>query len=177
MNKIVAIICLILAFFLIYFLQSNFFTWFTLAGIMPNLYIIFVLFIGLFARKKLGLIFGVIFGLYLDIVLGKSVGISSLFLGVIGALGEILSKNFSKDSRFTIMIMVIGSTIIYESLVYVLNIIRTDAILEIFSFIKILIIETFFNAILTIIIYPIIKKAGYTLENIFEEKVMLTRFF
>lgn len=177
MNKIVAIICLILAFFLIYFLQSNFFTWFTLAGIMPNLYIIFVLFIGLFARKKLGLIFGVIFGLYLDIVLGKSVGISSLFLGVIGALGEILSKNFSKDSRFTIMIMVIGSTIIYESLVYVLNIIRTDAILEIFSFIKILIIETFFNAILTIIIYPIIKKAGYTIENIFEEKVMLTRFF
>ena len=148
MNKMLAIICLILAFFLIYFLQSNFFTWFTMAGIMPNLYIIFILFIGLFARKKIGLILGVVFGLYLDIVLGKTVGTSSLFLGVIGILGEILSKNFSKDSRFTIMLMVIGSTIIYESMAYALNIIRTDAVLEIFSFIKILIIETFFNSII-----------------------------
>ena len=48
MKKAIAIISLIIAFFVIYFLQTNFFTWFTIGGIMPNLFIILVLFIGLF---------------------------------------------------------------------------------------------------------------------------------
>lgn len=53
MKKTVTIISIILTFFLIYFLQSNFFTWFNIAGIMPNLYVILVLFIGLFMKRKL----------------------------------------------------------------------------------------------------------------------------
>ena len=144
---------------------------------MPNLYIILVLFIGLFVKRKLGLALGIIFGIYLDIVLGKNVGISGLILGAIGFLAEILSKNFSKDSRFTIMLMVIGTTAIYEMASYFFNILKTGATLEILSFLKILLVEILFNAILTIIIYPLMKKAGYYLENIFEDKVMLTRFF
>lgn len=177
MKKTVAIICLIVTFFVIYFLQSNFFTWFNIAEVMPNLYVILILFIGLFVKRKVGLVFGIISGLYLDIILGKSVGISGLILGIIGFLAEILSKNFSKDSRFTIMLMVAGTTIIYETSIYLFNVLKSGAILEIISFLKTLSIEILFNAMLTIIIYPLIKKAGYSLENIFEDKVMLTRFF
>lgn len=53
MKKTLTIISIILVFFLIYFLQANFFTWFNIAGIMPNLYVILVLFIGLFMKRKL----------------------------------------------------------------------------------------------------------------------------
>ena len=177
MKKVLSIVFIVLTFFIIYFLQSNFFTWFNLAGIMPNLYIILVLFVGLFAKRKIGLVLGIIFGLYIDIVLGKIVGISAIALGAVGLIGEILSKSFSKDSRFTIMLMVISVTILYEVILYIFNILQTDAVLEIFSFLKILLIEIFYNTIITIIIYPLIKNAGYKLENTFEEKVMLTRFF
>lgn len=177
LKKVISVLCIILTFFVIYFLQSNFFTWFNMAGIMPNLYIILVLFVGLFVRRKLGLALGIVFGLYLDIVLGKTVGISGLVLGAIGLIGEMLSKNFSKDSRFTIMLMVIGTTALYEIAIYIFNVLKTGAESEILSFLKILVIEVFFNGILTIIIYPLMKKAGYKLENIFEDKVMLTRFF
>ncbi len=177
MKKTITIICLILAFFLIYFLQSNFFTWFTIAGVMPNLYVILVLFIGLFAKRKFGLIFGIIFGLYLDIVLGKTVGASVLALGTVGMLGEILSKNFSKDSRFTVTLMVIGTTAIYEILAYVITILRTNGTIEILPFLKILFAEIVFNTLITIIIYPIIKKAGYYIENLFDDKFVLTRYF
>ena len=145
MKKTLILISLILTFFLIYFLQANFFTWFTIAGVMPNLYVILVLFIGLFARRKLGLIFGLVFGLYLDIVLGKVAGINVLGLGIIGIIGELLSKNFSKDSRFTVILMVIGTTAIYELLVYILTILRTSGILEIIPFFKILFVEIVFN--------------------------------
>ena len=177
MKKTLSIICLIITFFIIYFLQSNFFTWFTIAGIMPNLYVILVLFIGLFVKRKLGLVLGLIFGLYLDIVLGRVVGISALGLGLIGLLGEILSKNFSKDSRFIATLMVIITTAIYEILVYICSMLRLSADIEIIPFLKILVIEIIFNTLITIIIYPLLKKAGYYLENLFDDKFMLTRYF
>lgn len=120
---------------------------------------------------------GLIFGLYIDIVLGKNVGISALVLGMIGLLGEILSKNFSKDSRFIITFMVVITTALYEIAVYVLTMLRTSGTIEIFAFTKILLIEIFFNTLITIIIYPIIKKAGYYVENLFDDKFMLTRYF
>lgn len=177
MKKIISIIFIILVFFILYFLQANFFTWFNISGIMPNLFVIFCLFLGLFPKKKMGIIFGVLFGIYIDLVIGKTIGITGILLGLIGFIGELLSKNFSKDSRFTIMLMVMFATAVFEVLLYVYNIIKYGLIIEPISFIKILIIEVLFNAILTIIFYPIIKKLGYKLENIYEEKVMITRFF
>ena len=169
MKKALSILCLILTFFIIYFLQANFFTWFNIATIMPNVYVILVLFIGLAC--------GIGFGLYLDIVLGKTIGTSALALGIVGLLGEILSKNFSKDSRFIVCLMVIGTTAVYETIVYLLTMLRTEGTIEILAFLRILLIEMFFNGLITIIIYPLIKKAGYYLENLYDDKFILTRYF
>lgn len=177
MKKALSILCLILTFFIIYFLQANFFTWFNIATIMPNVYVILVLFIGLFVKRKIGLACGIGFGLYLDIVLGKTIGTSALALGIVGLLGEILSKNFSKDSRFIVCLMVIGTTAVYETIVYLLTMIRTEGTIEILAFLRILLIEMFFNGLITIIIYPLIKKAGYYLENLYDDKFILTRYF
>ena len=177
MKKALSILCLILTFFIIYFLQANFFTWFNIATIMPNVYVILVLFIGLFVKRKIGLACGIGFGLYLDIVLGKKIGTSALALGIVGLLGEILSKNFSKDSRFIVCLMVIGTTAVYETIVYLLTMLRTEGTIEILAFLRILLIEMFFNGLITIIIYPLIKKAGYYLENLYDDKFILTRYF
>ncbi len=177
MKKTIAIILLILSFFIIFFLQSNFFTWFTISGVMPNLYVIFILFIGLFAKKKVGLIFGLLGGLYLDIVLSKIVGISALGFAIIGILGEVFAKNFAKDSRITIMLMVVGSTLIYESITYFANTLIAGNQIEILAFLRIIAIEIIYNTLLTIILYPIIKKLGYKLEETFEDKKVLTRYF
>ena len=177
MKKALSILCLILTFFIIYFLQANFFTWFNIATIMPNVYVILVLFIGLFVKRKIGLACGIGFGLYLDIVLGKTIGTSALALGIVGLLGEILSKNFSKDSRFIVCLMVIGTTAVYETIVYLLTMLRTEGTIEILAFLRILLIEMFFNGLITIIIYPLIKKAGYYVENLFDDKFILTRYF
>lgn len=177
MKKALSILCLILTFFIIYFLQANFFTWFNIATIMPNVYVILVLFIGLFVKRKIGLACGIGFGLYLDIVLGKTIGTSALALGIVGLLGEILSKNFSKDSRFIVCLMVIGTTAVYETIVYLLTMLRTEGAIEILAFLRILLIEMFFNGLITIIIYPLIKKAGYYLENLYDDKFILTRYF
>ena len=109
MKKAVISILLIIIFLIIYFLQSNFFSWFNLAGVMPNLFIILTLMIGLFSGKTRGMMFGIIFGIGLDFFIGKNIGISGIMLGLIGFLGGYLDKNFSKDSRFTLILMIIAA--------------------------------------------------------------------
>ena len=168
---------IILSFFIIYFLQSNFFTWFTIAKVQPNLFVIFVLLIGLFAGKKLGLVLGIIFGFYLDVVVGRQIGISGIMLGLIGLAGEYLDKNFSKESRITIILMIISSTVVFEVGSYMFSLITLPVTVEIFGFLKILLIETLYNVIVTIIIYPIIQKLGHLLEETFKTRNILTRYF
>ncbi len=176
MKKILVIIGIIITFFIIYFLQANFFTWFTIAGIMPNLFIIFVIFIGLFIGKKLGLVFGAIFGIYIDILIGKTIGPSGIMLGIIGMIAEYIDKSFSKDSRITIMSITAVCTAVYEIGMYMFQIIKWGTIIEIIPFFKILLVEIFFNTILVIILYPIIQKLGQKIETIFKGNTILTRY-
>ena len=73
MKKTITIICIFLVFILIYFIQTNFFSWFTIAGVKPNLFIIFALFLGLFMGQTYGAIIGSILGIILDLFIGKIV--------------------------------------------------------------------------------------------------------
>ena len=177
MKKVIINIILILNILILYFFQSNFFNWFTISGVMPNLFIIFVLFIGLFSNKTLGIIYGLIIGLILDFTIGVKVGIYTFAFAIIGFLAILFDKNFSKDSRVTIMFMVLGETIIFEIVVYVLNYMIFSNNVEVLSFIKILAIEVIYNLIIVIILYPLIQKFGYYIENEYKGNKILTRYF
>lgn len=96
---------------------------------------------------------------------------------IISIVADMYDKNFSKDNRMTIMIMVISTTIIYEFGIYILSVFKLSINWELISFIKILIIEAIYNALLTIIIYPIIQNLGTVLEETFKEQKILTRYF
>ncbi len=177
MKKVVIGILTYLMFLIIYFLQSNFFNWFTIAGISPNLFVMLILFLGLFANGVFAMIMGLIMGLTLDLVIGKIIGISAIMLCLVGILAAYIDKNFSKESKLTIMIMVIGTTIFYEVGSYLLNVVILEMEPEIKSFIKILFIEVLYNSILTVILYKIILKVGYKIEGYFKQKNILTRYF
>lgn len=178
MKKVGIIISLILIFFVIYFLQSNFFNWFTIAGVKPNLFVILVLFIGLFMGRTYGLCFGIGFGFFLDVLIGRNIGISSVMLGSIGLIGGYIDKNFSKDSRIMIMAMAAVTTLIYELISYIIqSTILSYYTMEIAVLAKILVIEIVYNIIITIIIYPLLRRSGYYIEGIFKESNILTRYF
>lgn len=177
MKKLIINICLILTAIIIYIMQSNFFSWFNIAKVMPNLFVILILFIGLFGNKTMGTIYGLIIGLLLDFIIGSKVGIYSIGLGIIGFLSATFDKNFSKDSRMTIMVMVVVSTCIFEVISYILNYILVSNSIEIINFIKILAIEVVYNLLLAIIIYPLIQKYGYYIENEYKGNKILTRYF
>ena len=177
MKRFLINFCLITVAFIIYFLQENFFDWFTIAGVMPNLFIIYILFIGIFSGKNQGMIYGAGIGLMLDILIGDKIGIYAISLALVGLASGIFAKNFSKDGRMTIMLMVAALTFAFELLVYLLNYFILDMNLEIFIFLRILIIEIIYNIILTIILYPLFKKYGYLIEREYQEDKILTRYF
>lgn len=177
MRKLIINIILILLTFFIYFLQSNFFTWFNIAGIMPNLFIILVLFIGLFVTRIMGTIYGIFVGIILDFVIGTKVGIYAVCLGMLGFMSGTFDKNFSKDSRITIILIVLAGTISVEVLMTFINYLIFTSNIEITSFIKILIVESIYNIILAIILYPLMQRFGYYMENEYKGNKILTRYF
>lgn len=144
---------------------------------MPNLLIVFILFIGLFASKEMGVTYGIIVGILLDLLLGKRIGISGIMMGIVGLLGGILDKNFSKESKITIIIMVILTTTIYEIGTYIFGYFMYNYDIELLAFFKIVIIESIYNVILTIILYPMIKSLGYKIEEEYKGNKILTRYF
>lgn len=177
MKNTLIVIGMILIFLILYFLQINFFNWFTISGISPNLFVIFILFVGLFGGKRVGIPLGLVVGLTLDFFISKKIGISGIMLGAIGGLGGILDKNFSKDSRMTIILMTAAVTFIYEFGIYLLNYFIVSSTIEIIPFLKIVLIEIIYNDFLVIIFYPLLQKAGYYIEEAFREKKILTRYF
>ena len=177
MKRAITIFLLIIIFLIIYLLQSNLFSWFNIAGVRPNLFVVFILIIGLFLGESKGITLGIILGIVLDFFISKSVGISGIMFAVIGIIGGVLDKNFSKDSRITMIIMIVMCTCLYEIGSYIFNYFVNDANIEILIFTKKLIIENLFNIILTIILYPIIIKLGYKSEKVYREDKILTRYF
>ncbi len=177
MKKVAIVIGLLLGFFLVYFLQVNIFSTFTIACISPNLFVIYILFIGLFANQVLGIAFGIFVGLVLDLLYGRAIGVSAVMACVIGYLGSYFDKNFSKENKLTIMFMVAGSTLIFELGTYFLNSIILEFDREFMYFTKIVIIEIIYNIILSIILYPLIQKFGYSMERAFKKTNILTRYF
>ena len=144
---------------------------------MPNLFVIFILFIGLFYNKIAGVTYGIGAGILLDLFIGRKVGISAIMLGLVGLIGGIFDKNFSKESRITKIIMVIVSTFIYETGAYLLGCPIYGYSVEVLAFIKIMILEIIYNIIITIIVYPIMQKFGYKIEEEYKGNKILTRYF
>ena len=144
---------------------------------MPNLFIIYILFIGLFYSRIAGMTYGIGIGIMLDLFIGRKVGITAIMLGIVGLIGGIFDKNFSKESRITIIIMVIVSTLIYEIGAYLIGCPIYGYDIEIVNFVKLLSVEILYNIIITIILYPLIQKFGYAIEEEYKGNKILTRYF
>ena len=118
-----------------------------------------------------------VFGIMLDLFIGRKVGITAIMLGAVGFIGGMFDKNFSKESRITIIIMVVVSTFIYEIGAYLIGCVIYGYAVELISFIKILLIEILYNIIKVIILYPLIQKFGYQIEEEYKGNKILTRYF
>jgi len=177
MKKALIVTAFFLTFIILYFIQTNFFSWYNIGGVKPNLFIVYSLFIGLFLGRKYGFGLGALFGICLDLFIGKKIGINAIMLSSAGILGGILDKSFSKESRITFMTMTFAVTILCETISYVLQIAILKSIIDFSKFMEIIIVEAIYNSILIIILYPLIQKVGNKTEEIINERKSLMRYY
>ena len=144
---------------------------------MPNLFVIGIAFIGLFGSKFMGASYGIFLGFFLDYLFRSKVGITAIALAIVALIAKIFDKNFSKDSRITIMMIIGCTTILFEIICYFASYIVFSTSIEMLEFAKMLAIETIYNIILTVILYPFIQKFGYYIENTYRTNTILTRYF
>ena len=177
MKKFKSFLILLLLFLIIYFLQFNFFTWFNIRGIMPNLFVVFTLFVGIFIGQRIGIAVGLFVGIVIDVIIGKQVGFTGIALGIVGYVGELLDKNFDKNNLLTLLAMVAIVTFGYELVNMFYIIVRNGLNFNIFIFLIMIIVEVLFNVLLVMIFYPLIKKIGHYFEEVFKVKRILTRYY
>lgn len=156
---------LLLVFGVLYFFQTNIFPLIPISGITPNLFVIFILVIGLFGNNFLALLFGIIVGSFIDLTYNEMIGITPAMFCFIGFIATWFDSLWSKDEKISIIIMVALSTLFFEFGSYFIKSILIDFDLEIKYFFKILFWEEIYNILLTIIFFGMIKKLGYMMER------------
>lgn len=177
MKKALIVVTIFIIYFVIYFLQVNFFSWFTIAGVKPNLFVLLVLFIGLFLGGKPGAVLGFIIGLYTDFLFSGNIGVSAMLFGIVGISGAALEKRFSRDSKITILIVGSIVTALYEVVLYIYSIFAYSIDVSILSFLWMLGVEILYNAMLLIIFYPLLQKYGILAEDNYNNNNMLPKYF
>lgn len=177
MKKALIIVAIFIIYFIIYFLQVNLFSWFTIAGIKPNLFVLLVLFVGIFLGAKVGAILGFVIGLYTDFLFSGNIGVSAILFGIVGVAGYCLERRFSRDSKITIIIMGSIVTALYEVISYILMVSFYSGEVDLLKFLYILTVEIVYNAMLLIIFYPLVQKYGSFAEDVYKNNNMLPKYF
>ena len=158
MKKILKIIIYIIAFFIIYFLELFLFNNLKIAGIKPNIFLMAIIIIGIYTKPEKAFATGVIFGLLIDVLNAKTIGITAICLGLLGYGIASIEKTFSIESKLSLIIFIAGGTVAYELVSYIIQVIVYTLEISILKIIQIITIETIYHILLTIIFYPLFKK-------------------
>lgn len=162
---------------ILYYIQRNIFSNLLIFNVAPNILIIYILFLGLYTNSKVSMIIGIMLGFLLDTVYGKCIGVSSIMFCILAYLVSYFDKNFSKDNKVTIILMIIGATIVYEFGYYLISSFILKYEIEIWYFLKINLIENIYNVLLVILFYPLMQKIGYIIDRKYKKSNLLTRYF
>jgi len=153
------IICLAIWF------QINFLNSIPLAGVNANFGIVLVAGLGLICGKFVGGLTGGVYGLLLDIALGRSVGIYLGLYALVGILSGFLNKGFSKGNKVSMIMIVSIATGVFETILYLLNIILNRYSLNFGVLLNVLVLESAYNILLTIIFFNAITFLGDILNR------------
>ena len=158
MKEVLRIIIYIITFFILYFLQVLLFENLKIAGIKPNIFLIAIVIIGLCTTPKKSFAIGVVYGMLIDLLNAKAIGITAICLGILGYVVSNVEKAFSIESKLSLIIFIMAGTVAYELVNYILQFISLETSFEFIRILKIILIETIYNILLTIIFYPLCKK-------------------
>jgi len=155
--------------FLIILLQSTVFDYIKIFNVKPNLIIVFVVSVALLRGNVEGAIIGFVTGLCQDMISGKLLGLYSLLGLYLGLIIGSVNKRLYRENFFVIIFFAFISTVVYESIVYLLTSFRSiveNPVIMLFPFKNIILPEAVYNSIISILIYILVIKLNDSFEDV-----------
>ncbi len=160
MRKFVTALIIVFVIFILLFLQINLLNVIPLLGVVANIGIVFVTGIGLMSGKLVGGLTGACYGLIVDIIFGKFIGINTLLYTVTGIFTGQISNGFSKDNKTAMIVIVSISTILFEIVNVFLLQLLTEASFGMISTLTTILLETLYNMLITLMLHRFIVELG-----------------
>lgn len=138
-------------------LDTTLFSRWTFKGIRPDLLLVIIVGLALIRGKRAGLVWGGIAGALQDLLVGGSTLAGYILIKpLLGFLNGFLTKKIYRENILLPVILVLMMTFLQELLVLFLHIGLVKAWLH--AMLVIILPEAVFNAILTLIVYPLLLK-------------------
>ena len=147
-----------------FLLQTTVFKGLAFANITPNLMVIVVSAIGFMRGKKERLWVGFFCGLLIDIFFGFYLGIYALIYMYIGYINGLFQKRFYPDDIKLPMLLIGGSDIVYNLIVYIGMFLFRSRFAFGKYFVSIILPEFVYTMVITILLYYLLLKINQKLE-------------
>lgn len=161
MKRIIVNILFVLGCFL---LQCTLFQSWSLAGISPNLLIVFTSSIGFMRGKKEGLLVGFFSGLLIDVCYGQLMGFYALIYMLTGYVNGFFQSIFYDEDLKLPMILITVSDFMYGIIIYVFMFLLRNRRDFLYYLLHVIVPEVVYTVVITILLYRLILIVNRRLE-------------
>ena len=162
MRRYLTVFIMILVCFL---LQSTIFQGLAFGGIVPNLLIVLTASFGFMRGEWEGMLIGFLCGLLCDICFGDVIGLQALIMMYMGYLNGKFSGIFYPEDIKLPMALIIISDFTFCLVCYILMFLLRGRLHFIYYLKTIILPETVYTTIVTLLLYPVILKINVKLES------------
>lgn len=131
------------------FLQSTFFSSYSIKGAVPDLLLIVVIFFSLLGPRKQAPVYGFCCGLFEDLYMGRFIGLNAISKAITAFFLSRLQENVFKENILVGMMAVFIGTILNSGLVLLLSLFKFKGIHWDPSLLMTIIFQMLYNALLS----------------------------
>lgn len=147
-----------LIFLAMFFLQSTIMNHFAVFHMAPNLILCLVVIFSFLYEGYHAIIFGILFGLIIDVCYGEIIGVASLSFFAVALTCIEMKRYLYKDSRISVMIVTTVGTAVYSLFFWGIYKMLGNAF-ELVYVLKMDGIVLVYNLVVTLIIYQIVSRS------------------
>lgn len=128
-------------------------------GVKPILFLIYVVVISCFSKRKEAAIVGFISGYIIDLLIGKIWGLYALLFMILGfSIASFYDRIIGKRNFLTIAVFVFVSTFVTEFLYYLIYFITVNNISFGHALLSVILPEAVYNFVLSVPVFLLVKK-------------------
>lgn len=148
-----------------YFLQTGIFTELALGGIVPNLFVICTVSIGMIRGKKEGCLIGFVFGILMDALYAMYFGVYALLLAIMGYVAGYVQQIFYEEDMTLPIVMIGLADLLYGIIIFLFSFFPRGRTNFLFYLGHIILPGTIYTLILAVFIYRLITFINRKIEK------------